>query len=366
MKRFLYLFMLLIVAALFVPADVAQAAPNLDRTVRKGQQLDEDLVVVGGKLVIEEGAQVDGAITVYGGEANLAGFIKGDVSVFGGRTVLTGDIDGDLVIIGGNLNAGATSGVEGDCILIGGSVSGDGAGQINCAAVGDLPLLAAPNAVRAIRIPDRSNTSVFGRIANAAGLSLTLGLVALFIGTLAPGHLNRVSEAISNKPGVTSTVGLLTGVAGVSLAILLAIVSGILVIVCIGLLGIPVVLGLFALLIGGWITGWVAAGRLLGEQLVKLLKMSNRTLPVTAALGTIALTLAAEILSSLPFILGGWLWSLAALALGFAGLGAVALTRFGTVPYPPRGVAPTPKSPVLAAEVLPGEESASKNEPADQ
>lgn len=363
MKRILLILVLLSIIALMAPTGVVQAAPNFDRVVREGQVLDEDLVVVGGQLVIEEGAQVNGAITVYGGEANLAGSIDGDVSVFGGRTTLTGHVDGDLVIIGGNLSAGSAAAVDGDCILIGGNVGGDGQAFINCTAVGDLPMLAAPNAVRVIRGPDRSGSNVLGTIGSAAGLSLTLGLIALVVGSLAPTQLGRVSEAMTSKPAATGTVGLLTGVAAVSLIVLLSVISGILVIVCIGLLGFPIVLGLLALLIGGWVLGWVAAGRLLGEKVVRLLKMSNRTLPITAALGTVSLTLAAEILSSLPFFLGGWLWSLAALAVGFAGLGAVALTRFGTVPYPLPAQPIVPKSPAPMMDLPAGDDTVEAGDP---
>jgi hypothetical protein len=47
------------------------------------------------------------------------------------------------------------------------------------------------------------------------------------------------------------------------------------------------------------------------------------------------LTLALGLLGELPFYLGGWFWGLAGVLIACAGLGAVALTRFGTRPYPP-------------------------------
>ena len=73
---------------------------------------------------------------------------------------------------------------------------------------------------------------------------------------------------------------------------------------------------------------------LLGERLAGAMKLTNRSLPVVAALGTVVLTLVTGAMSELPFLLGGWLWTIAAFVIGSAGLGAVALTKFGTRAYP--------------------------------
>jgi hypothetical protein len=76
--------------------------------------------------------------------------------------------------------------------------------------------------------------------------------------------------------------------------------------------------------------GWIAVGNVVGQRLADALSLKNRSLPITAALGTTVLTLVTSLLSALPFWLGGWVWAIAAFAIGCAGLGAVALTKFGS------------------------------------
>jgi hypothetical protein len=140
---------------------------------------------------------------------------------------------------------------------------------------------------------------------------------------------------ISERPVVSGTVGLLTAVAGPSLIALLVVISGILVFVCIGVVGFPIAFLLGVALGAACILGWISVGNLLGRRLADGLKLNNRNLTTTAALGTIVLTLVAGVMSQLSFWLGGWLWSAVALLLACVGLGAVALTKFGTRPYPP-------------------------------
>jgi hypothetical protein len=113
---------------------------------------------------------------------------------------------------------------------------------------------------------------------------------------------------------------------------ILAAISGILVLACgLGLLGFPIVM-IASLALGfGLLLGWIAVGTLIGEQLAGAMKLTNRSLPVVAALGTVVLTLLASVLSELP---GGPLWTVTALVIACAGLGAVALTKFGTRAYP--------------------------------
>jgi hypothetical protein len=116
---------------------------------------------------------------------------------------------------------------------------------------------------------------------------------------------------------------------------ILALISGILILACgLGLLGFPIVLVVSLALGGGFVMGWVAIGTLVGQRLADAMKLNNRSLPVVAVLGTVVLTLLVSVLSELPFLLGGWLWTVVAFVIGCAGLGAVALTKFGTQAYP--------------------------------
>jgi hypothetical protein len=103
---------LILIAA--VPVGAAQAGGLTDRIIKDGEQVDEDITIYGGNLVIEKGASVNGNIVVFGGHAEIAGDIDGDVAIFGGNVELTGAIDGELVIFGGNLEERSLAEVDGD------------------------------------------------------------------------------------------------------------------------------------------------------------------------------------------------------------------------------------------------------------
>ncbi len=367
MKRLVVILTLLILMIAAFPAGIARADANFDRIIKKGQTINEDVAVFGGNLVIEEGATIDGDVSVFGGVATLDGDVNGDVAMFGGSATLSGDVDGDLVLIGGSLRLDSSANVDGECILVGGTVGGDGANAINCTTVGDIPGFTVPAFIRPPvppsipdvpdlpKTPRTSTGGFFSTIGSVAGQSLALGLLALLVASIVPVQLDQVSNTLAKKPAASGAVGFLTGLAGVSLITILAVLTGILIFVCIGLLGIPIVIALTVALAAGALLGWVAVGTLIGKRLAEVMNLTNRSLAVTAALGTAAFTLTAGLLSSLPFLLGGWLWTLVAILLGCAGLGAVALTRFGTRVYPP-GTNDDSTKVNIVLETLPVEE----------
>ena len=362
MKRLAILILLL--TLFLVPTGVALAGPS-DRIIEAGESLDEDITIFGEELEVHDGATVNGDVVIFGGNATLAGTINGDVTVWGGNIELSGPINGDLVMFGGNVEMAGAADVSGECTLLGGNISDD-EGLLHCASFGDgsdhLPFMPpfpgfppmkefepeSPTAPTVV--VDHSD----GGIGEAIGRSLALGLLALVVAALFPAQLGQVSEVISQRPVVSGTVGLLTAVAGPSLIALLLVISGILIFVCIGVVGFPIAFLLGVALGAAAILGWISVGNLLGRRLADGLKLNNRNLPTTAALGTLVLTLVAGVMSQLSFWLGGWLWSAVALVLACVGLGAVALTKFGTRPYPPPVVSEAKVASVL--DTLPDEE----------
>ncbi len=346
MKQLSLVLLTLFIIFVAVPAGVASADPGFDRVIGEGETVEEDIVVFGGSLLVEPGATVEGSVSVFGGETELAGTIIGDVALFGGQATISGFIDGDMVVLGGNLQADTTAAVAGDCVLIGGTISGDGKDTIGCTGFGDLPNLAIPAFVGSqggvdLPFPPLRHfrevghgPSFFVTAGSVIGRSMFLGLIALVLAAAAPDKLNRVSRTMRQKPGATGAVGLLTLIAGISLITIIAVISAVLLLVCIGILGIPLVIVMSLALFGALVMGWIAAGSMLGRKMVGWLKISSKSLPVTAALGTVTLTMAAGLLSSMPWWMGGWVWWLVAAAIGCAGLGAATLTRFGTRPYP--------------------------------
>ena len=370
MKKIAVIFVLLVML-LVIPVGVTHAGSAADRIISEGETVHEDIVIWGESLVVKDGGEVDGSVTVFGGTAVLDGHVSGDVVVFGGTASLGGSVDGDLVLLGGTLSATTSADVDGDCILVGGAIEGDGARSINCSAVGEFPGFAIPSIVESItspeapeapeppRIPEAPRVtrgrSFIGTISSAAGQSLIFGILALVAAAVLPGHLGQVTNTLSRKSAASGAVGFLTLIASVSLIVLLSILSAILMLVCIGFLGIPVVIALSVGLGAALLLGWIAAGAWFGQRLAAWLKLQNRTLTVTTALGTAALTLAVALLSALPPLLGGWLWSLLAFLIACAGLGAVALTRFGTRPYPLGGQTNGQKV-AAAIELMPEDE----------
>ena len=103
------------------------------------------------------------------------------------------------------------------------------------------------------------------------------------------------------KPVASGFVGFLTALAVPIVVTILAIISAVLTIICIGLLGFPIILLILLAFVAAILMGWVAAGTWLGQR---LFQGSKRTLAMKAALGTFVLTF---VLGLLGILSGGWL-----------------------------------------------------------
>ena len=147
----------------------------------------------------------------------------------------------------------------------------------------------------------------------------------------------RCKTAARTKPFASGAVGVLTAVAVPALATLLAIISAVLVLVCIGLLGFPIVIAMLLALLAGGIMGWIAVGTLVGER---LFRGDDQSFSKQATLGTMAMTFGLGLLG-LAFGFGEAVLAFIVMSVG---LGAVALTQFGRKPYP-QGAAVPPSAP---------------------
>jgi hypothetical protein len=322
-------------------APVAMAGPLDDTIVEANETVNNDVIVLDGDLTIHQGAVVNGDVTVFNGDATVDGRVSGSVTLF----------NGDLI-------AGDEAAVDGECVLLNGEVRSAGV-LSNCTAVDniELPPLAIP-AIPAIpeipalptmpampampefdappALPDRANDGMgFGaRLASAVASTVLFTLLGLFVGAVMPNQLRQIVGVARAKPVVSGLAGVLTAVAVPSLIVLLIPLSIILTFVCIGLLGFPIMLLLALGLVLGSLLGWVVVGTWLGVRLFGHGK--DERIVRAAALGTGALTLLFGVLGLIPFVFGE---SLLAFVVVSIGLGAVALTQFGTKPYPrlPRG-----------------------------
>ncbi|HEX6383230.1 MAG TPA: polymer-forming cytoskeletal protein [Anaerolineae bacterium] len=349
MKRFAVILLLLFL--LLVPAGIALAAPPFDTVVEEGEVVNHDIIVFEGDVEVREGATVNGDIIVFNGNATIAG-----------------TINGDLVLFNGNLEAAGTAELDGDCVLLNGHINAEAESRLNCSDVENLPVH-IPGLLNSLRpfAPPRPQLFIrpfatggfLADLAEATGRSLLLGLLAFVVASLLPEQTRRTSEAIRRRPVASGAVGLLTAVAVPSLAVLLLLTSIVLLIVCIGLIGFPIVLAMLLALTAAVLFGWIAVGHLFGQRLAEPLRLKNRSLPVAAALGTAVLTFILGLMGAVPFVFGAGLLTFLALCLG---LGGTALTQFGTRPYPAAAIQEDEAKVTAVLETLPAAEDNSLQE----
>lgn len=350
MKRRVLIPIMLALLLLVALAPATFAHPLEDTIIGEGEVVNNDVVVLDGDLEVRTGAVV-----------------KGDVVVFNGDAIIDGHIEGSVTLFNGDLVAGEAAAVSGECVLLNGELSGSGS-LGGCTAVKelDLPPLVIPEmpevpelpgmpampeiaplpTMPAIPVepaesvmpvvpvpPGRHSDNTFGiimaRVASIVASSVLMGLLGLFVGAVMPDQLRRIVSTARNKTVVSAMAGVLTAIAVPSLMVLLVPLSILLTLVCIGLLGFPIILLLGLALVLGSFLGWVVVGTWLGIRVFGHGK--DDRIVRAAGLGTALLTFAVGGLGFLPLFGGLILFVIAGI-----GLGAVALTQFGLKPFPRR------------------------------
>ena len=293
--------------------NTAQSVFGNSYTLGNGQTLNSNLVIFGGNATIEEDATVNCTVVVFGGNVDIAGTVAEDVVVVGGNVDLasTAVVGGQIATMGGS-----TSRAEGATVR-GGETQGFGNFPIRPIVIDRFGLF----------------SPVWGAV-TAVFNAVALGLLALLVVLFWPDHTARVSAAITNSPGATGGLGLLTLIAVPILLVVTAITICLLPFTLIGAL-------LFVMAI---IFGWISLGMLVGARLSAALNLRNLSPAVSAAMGTALFTLVSSIVQIVPCV--GWL---VPLGLACIGLGAVTLTRFGAQPYLPN--MPAPSAPPPASDV---------------
>jgi hypothetical protein len=325
--KVLWRFLALVALALALLAPLALARPAYaghcagdkqvfggNYTLTAGQTLDSNLIILGGNASLEPGAIVNCTVVVIGGNADIAGAISEDLVIFGGNTTLraTAVITGELQSIGGTVTREA------------GAVVVEGEGQIF-----DFDRPRWFNFDTGLPFID----PVLWWYQNAIQtflVAVVVGLIALAVVLFWPEQTTRVAAAITNAPAQAGGLGLLTAVA---VPVLLALVT---VTVCL----IPVAFVGLVVFVAALLLGLIALGQIVGARLSAALRLYSITPPVATALGATLLWLVASAIGSVWCV--GWIiW----LLIASLGLGAVALTRFGTQPYLPGSAAYPPAAP---------------------
>ncbi|HDQ71204.1 MAG TPA: hypothetical protein ENN19_03790 [Chloroflexi bacterium] len=322
-RRLIWLSLILTVwlILLAMPAMADTSAPpgddvviwNEDYTLESDKNLEGDLIVFGGDVTLEQGSYVEGSVIVWNGNAEIEGRVEEDLIVSGGDIYL-----GEHAVVEGNVLCNFNCNLERDEDA---RVDGD--------LIQGFPFdfrFTLSHPARFSRfwttIPGRALSWSFRAIRTVATL-LVLAAVGGLVALIWPQQTSRIKQTVIAEPGPSLGIGLLAAFAITVLIVVLALT------ICLAPVAILVALGLMA----ATLFGWIGIGLLVGERLMEALKVSSTdaTSMWAAGLGTLVITL---IITGLDTFLClaplGWLITI---VLGSLGLGAVVLTRFGTMAY---------------------------------
>lgn len=324
MRKWTYLVLtalLFLSLAMPVLADSGQgqvAFPGGSIVVKPGDEIREDVAVLGGSLELREGGRIHGGVTILGGSGSIDGEITGDLVVLGGKV----ELRSHAVIAGNLVTMGATVSQAEGAVIQGERIEG---------FQGQIPHLSLPSITPfpwSYARPTQGYplSDWFSGATRALVNALALMVLGMLLVSFVPKQTHLVGQTVVSSPWMTLGIGLLTMLA-------LPVVVVILVLICIG---IPVAILLVLLAVAAGLFGWLAIAEEIGQRTLSDLKAQPTVLlQVVVGVGLLAL------LTSVPCL--GWLlW----LCVASAGLGAVVLTRFGTLPYVPRGPATAPSTPI--------------------
>lgn len=326
-QRRLLLFLALLLL-LVIPTSAALAAPLAQRVVGDDDVVYDDVVLFDESFELAEGGRV-----------------KGDIIIFNGDATIAGTVNGDVVLFNGNLETTDTAVLNGDCVLFNGASAGEGASSLTCTDMDVVLPAGVSNFVNELTASadfappptvEVERPSLIGRFvggtAAAAARSLLFGLLAFAVASLMPQPMMRIEDALRKKPLASGAVGLLTSFSMPFVLAIFALMSAVLILACgLGLLGFPIMFVMVLALVAAGFLGWFSVGNVVGEFLAQRLNLKNRSQAMTTALGTAAITFGIGFLGAIPFVIGE---SLIWWAIVFVGLGATALTKFGTRDYP--------------------------------
>jgi len=280
-------------------------------TLRSGEVLNGDLVVVGGNAEVQQGATVNGDVDLLGGTLRLGGEVVASINAVGASIQFE-----EGAVVRGDVHAVASSLTGTEKVTVYGSINTiyGGIEQVG-------PSLGAFLSRFSQWQPqiDRNSApfNFFQRTFMELLRALAMALLALLVALLLPRPLDRVSQTLVAEPFLSGGLGLLT----------MLVAPVVLVVLMITILLIPVALAGVIVLGMALILGWIAAGYELGNRLAEMLK-TTWTPPLAASLGTLVLGVALYLLGFV-FCLGGLIGFL----IACWGLGAVLLSRFGTQVY---------------------------------
>jgi cytoskeletal protein CcmA (bactofilin family) len=315
--------------------------------------LSEDLVVFADTIDLQADSRVDGS-----------------VALVADRVTINGPINGDLTILSSHIHIGPDAEVSGNATLLGDTVQIDGhisgalhvrsatleihdAAQIDemvyvCADAfddsrseprsqncEDSDIWSSTRTLETLRDPNfvlpLLNITISGAalaiMATAVG-SLALSGLSILAVVLFPRQISHIEEAV--RVGSRSLSG--TGVMMILLAMGITFAVGLVVVVIpvLGLVIVPVYLLAALLFFGMTLAGWITVTLVVGDLILRRMRVTSLPPLVITAIGNLALLLVWNVLAltDITRVLG----FLALVGLGSVGLGAAFITRMGTKP----------------------------------
>ena len=279
-----------------VDAAVKQGLYAAGGRITIGAPVQRNARIAGGSLEIAPQARVSGNVSAAGGEIRVLGPIGGYLVAAGGRVLINAPVAGDVDVRAGHLELGPKAAIGGKLRYASREeLERDPAAQV----AGDIERVQwrfEPRPRRGAPLP----------VIWAAGLMLLAAVLAAAL----PDWYERVQQVLRQRPGTSALAGLVA-IACMPVAAILLFVT------VIGVpLGLLTLLALPALMLVGYVSTGVAAGRMALSRWRPAQQASRGWQILAAALCMLVLSLAA----SVP-----WVGTLVAVAVLLLGVGSVLL-----------------------------------------
>jgi hypothetical protein len=279
-----------------------------DYTLASGDTNNGDMVFLGGNIIIEDGATVNGSVVIFGCTVQLDGKINGDFIAFGG----TGSVGDSANISGSVVSLGSDLDISDDATIIGGTVF-ELDDSIHLPSINISPEDIQPENIPDLVVNTSPGLEFLRKLFSTAFSVLAVAALGLLIGILFPNHLKKTAKTIVNEPLKSGVLGLLT----------VFIAPVVLIILSITIILLPITLiAIFALGIM-MLYGWVAVGYEIGLRIATSAKV-NWEPSIISGIGTLILSTTAALVGMIPCI--GFLIYPIVL---FVGLGGVLISQFG-------------------------------------
>ena len=289
------------------------AVPAIPRVPALPRSTTGEIVRLGSDITVEAGQEVQGDVVSVGGDVRVEGRVTGSVTAMGGDVSLGADarVDGDVVCMGGTLHEEPGATVGGQRVTAAPKWPG---GKLF------LPMITAVG-------------TGFEVASQLMKMLLWIGFAWLIV-KLAPGRTQEALDTIRREAGMSFIIGLALWAVIIPSMIALALVIALL---CITIIGIPlaaaVAVGYVAFFVVAAVWGTVVGYTLLGGELHQRIKGSAPTIVRAAIWGVVAvvgLRVVGSLLHVLPifgFVGGLVKFVAAAMTVLLATLGAGALVR---------------------------------------